>query len=435
MKFKVLLKGILPLSIMLLSATPCDAQLNKLLRKAKNAVEKTTKKSTNEDQNEAAQAGVDQEEKHSKKTLKPSEEVLAADPNANNTQIDKGFTKSIGEIHATYLHLNKKDFPYQPYYKYKQFYRMDDSKLDGELMNYFSFALKHVLTTPDLSVYNVPYETFVMEDGTKTVIPIDERWRHAYTAVYLADPKSTAAFKSYSWVLLFQKQFLGQLNYHVEDKQTGVVDSKSGSMLPWVDFYTKRWNREEKALAKARSVTNFDEIVALTDTWFSACESATDSYEKYWYYQMGFAILQHVVEKHDDYLSTDPGVRKVTMKFKKLQQEAYDLQLAVIANHAPGQPLPAGVAVSGEIKTKGTAAAQAYAGEKFVKVVFLKNNWETFKEQKWPYRITAYRIPIVVVTKEGGKLLQQPCDLQKSPSGNTYNVVAGMSGAKVPVTE
>lgn len=436
MKVSNVLKGFLPFLLMSLVATPCDAQFKKFLNKVKNTtqkVENTTQKSEEVKSNTetpATESTID----ISDKKFKPSAEAIAADPNATNPNIDKGYTKSIGEFHASYEHLDKDNFPYQPYYKYPAFYRMDNGK-DGKLMDHFFFALKGALATPDLKRYSMPYEDIILTDGTKACVPIDERFRNAYTAFYLADPTSTAAFKSYTWVLLFQKQLLGHIEYIVEDKTRGIVNAEQGYMLPWVDFYNKRWQREQEAYEKAITVTNFDEIVDVADSWFSACEGAKDSFEKYWYFSMGQAIFEHIVEKHKDYNPSHNGVRQAAMKLEKLRVKRVAMKEAVIAEHAPATPLPTGVQVSGEIQSRGTAAAKAFAGANFQKVIFLKANWETFKEMHYPYRITAYRIPVVVVTKENGKLMQQPCDLQKSPDGSKWNVVAGMSGGKVPVQE
>ena len=442
MKTTHLSKATLALMLSCLTATPCDAQFNKIIKKAKSAVEKVQKQAPAERHDvKTAPATVLEPKTMPSKRLdddtiyKPSAEAIAADPQATNETVDNGYTRTIGQIHASYEHLDPKMFPYQPYYKYKKFYFMDDSATDMDLMGHFGYLLERVLTLPDLMKFNVPYEDFVMEDGTKAVVPIDETWRHAYVARYLADPTSTMSFKSYSWVLLFQKQLLGNVGHYIEDSQNGIVNAKEGLMLPWRNLFEMRYERENKALELACTVTNVKEITELADSWFNSAEKATKAYDKLWYYNMGAAIFDFVVAKHDHYNADDPLVRQVKMKYNKQKEMRLEWQEECIAKNSPGQPLPEGVSVSAEIKSKGTAAAKAYAGANFLKVVFLKSNWETFKEQKWPYRITAYRIPIVVVTKEHGKLMQQPCDLQKSPSGNTYNVVAGMNGAKIPVAE
>lgn len=437
MKISNVLKGLIPLLLMSLVSMPCDAQFKKILHKVKNASEKVenTKMKSEEVQSTIETPKAESTITVSDKKFKPSAEAIAADPNATNPKIDKGFTKSIGEIHASYEHLDKEMFPYQPYYKYPSYYRMDNSDNDSKHMDRFFFALKGILSTPDLGKYAMPIEDIKLADGTTACVPIDESFRHAFTALYLADPTSSIAFKSYVWVLLFQKELKVNINYPMQDEERGIIDAKQGYMLPWVDFFHKRWLREEEAYAQALTQTNFDDVVSIAYTWYSACESAKDSYEKYWYYEMGSAIYNYIIEKHKDYNPSHNGVRKLTMLVEKLKGNRVAMKEAVVAEYAPAKPLPQGVQVSGEIQSKGTAAAKAFAGANFQKVIFLKNHWETFKEQKYPYRITAYRIPIVVVTKENGKLMQQPCDLQKSPSGNTWNVVAGMSGSKMPVQQ
>ena len=69
-----------------------------------------------------------------RKIYEPSAEAVAADPNAKNTTVDKGYTKSIGQIHAFYEHLDTKRFPYQPYYAWPEFYRMDTKENNEHLM-------------------------------------------------------------------------------------------------------------------------------------------------------------------------------------------------------------------------------------------------------------------------------------------------------------
>ena len=442
MRHTNVLKGLLTLLLMTFVSFPCNAQFKKLLDKAKDVTKKVVvdKKADQKPSEEEVQVQVSPEpeqvqpEQDDKKWT-PSPEAIAADPQATNETVDNGWTKSIREIHASYEHLDKDLFPYQPYYKYKAFYRMHERDNDLLLMDRFHIGLKSILGTPDLEKYAMPIETVIMADGTEACVPIDEAWRNAYTAVYMAEPSSTAAFKSFSWVIPFHSYLIGQLSYPMQNKEKGIIDAEKGYMLPWIDLFDKRWQREEIALDLARTETNLKEIVAVADSWFSSCDQVKDSYEKYWFYTMGACIYMYVIERHKDYNPNDAAIRKLSMDFERLKSQKTAMHQAVIADYAPAKPLPTGVQVSAEIKTKGTAAARSFAGAAVQKVIFLRSDWETFKEQKWPYRITGYRIPIVIVTKENGKLMMQNCDLQKSPEGSKWYVSAGMSGGKSPVLE
>lgn len=94
---------------------------------------------------------------------------------------------------------------------------------------------------------------------------------------------------------------------------------------------------------------------------------------------------------------------------------------------------PKGVTVDAKTRNAGIAAAKKFAGANFEKAVFTKSSWQTFKESKYPYRITAYALPIAIITKEGGKRFVQYCTLTKSANGSNYFVQAGSDTRKHPI--
>ena len=102
-------------------------------------------------------------------------------------------------------------------------------------------------------------------------------------------------------------------------------------------------------------------------------------------------------------------------------------------NYVEAVSEPKGVNVDVKTRSAGIAAAKKFAGAKFEKAVFTKSTWQTFKEPKYPYRITAYALPIAIITKDGGKRYVQYCTLTKSANGANYFVQAGSDTSKHPI--
>ena len=74
---------------------------------------------------------------------------------------------------------------------------------------------------------------------------------------------------------------------------------------------------------------------------------------------------------------------------------------------------PKGVTVDAKTRNAGIAAAKKFAGANFEKAVFTKSSWQTFKESKYPYRITAYAL---LSLSSPRKAASASCSIALSPS-------------------
>ena len=459
--FRILTSVFLVISV----AFAGNAQFGKFLKKAKKAVQKVERTeeraqgatSTNETvlqtapKEEARPAATEEPDMipidpnaymgekvpNYRKIYEPSAEAKAADPNATNETVDKGFTKSIGQIHSFYEHLDEARFPYQPYYAWPNFYRMDTPENNKHLMDRCLNLAAEVFKMRTLQSLIVPIEEITAPDGTKYAMTWDEKFRNAWTALYYADPTSLAAFKSFAWVIMFHSPMVhAKLHYQFDDEQKGIVNAEKGYMVPFADYRNRTWKRESDGITLALTVTDFKEVADYSLSWLEAAESEGDPFWKLLNYTMGRTLYENIIVDHDRYDANNPSVRKMDMILARMNPHYSEYEDTYRAVALPPEPLPKGVSVSADIRNAATAAAKDYAGDKFSKIIFLSSSWQTFKEQKWPYRIMAYKLPVVVVTQEGKYMMQEKCDLQKSPSGEKYYISAGMDGGgKIRVKE
>ena len=94
--------------MMSVATLPASAQFKGLGSKLKNKAEKVLKEKVDEKKSEVTSQVTPSSEPTSdgafdyKKKYTPSAEAAAADPLAKSTEIEEGYTKSVGDIHASY---------------------------------------------------------------------------------------------------------------------------------------------------------------------------------------------------------------------------------------------------------------------------------------------------------------------------------------------
>ena len=132
-------------------------------------------------------------ETNNKEKYTPSAQALAADPKASDQTVEPGFTKSISEIHAAYEQLDPKVFTYQPYYEYKVFYNVHDKSTEDFRVREFNSLIANIASLGPLNYYPVNYLKIKTPDGN-LLVTMDELFRNAWTAQFVADPMSSEAF-------------------------------------------------------------------------------------------------------------------------------------------------------------------------------------------------------------------------------------------------
>ena len=206
-------KTIVALALLFGCSATTNAQIGGLLNKAKKAakekVENKVKKAKNDARNKAEDAamektGMKKADYDPNRKYKPSKEVLAADPQANDQTIQEGFTKSIGDIHACYEQIQDVTL-YSPYYTddAKRFYGIGAE--EGTFYNIFFGMFSETLKYDGIhKAYHYPKFTPVNLANDQIQVPCDEFVLNFWKCRFIADPKSEKALKefvyAYTWL-------------------------------------------------------------------------------------------------------------------------------------------------------------------------------------------------------------------------------------------
>ena len=432
---------IVALAIILGCSTTASAQFGGLVKKAKKAVTEKVQdkvKETKRDvKNQVTQqamekAGLEKPEYDPNRKYKPSKEALAADPQANDLTIEEGFTKSIGEIHACFEQFSD-IAPYGPYYtdNAKKFWGMDKVFTEKELHKMFYGDLADAWKV-DRMHRNFRLASFdpVNIEEPQVKVPRDEYFVNFWTCRFIADPKSEQALKEYVYAYMWLNHTLCKLQYEyaMKDELNGIIDDKS---IMYPELRNMRWNRDNMAYGYATSITPVENLLKLAEESAKGIEATDgDAFSRLFNHFMLDVLVNDFLPKHNN----APDAQKLKLLRLKLETPTIGkLVDAYQQGFVDAVSEPKGVTVDAKTRTEGLAAAKKFAGANFEKAVFTNSSWQTFKEQKYPYRIMAYALPIAIITKEGGKRFVQYCTLTKSADGSKYFVQAGSDTRKHPL--
>ncbi len=436
---------VLSLAFILLNSLAVNAQinLNKLVKKAKEKVE-LKKEQVKTEKDEAIVAKPDQTEQDNKgsennynKKNTPSAKALAADPKASDQTVESGYTKSISEIHAAYEQLDPELFPYQPYYKYKEFYYLHDEAAEKIHTGQYAEILMGIAKLPAGAFYYMPYTAIKTPAGDEVLVTYDEFFRNAWTALFIADPQSSWAFHKYVNVLMFENRaFEIKYTYKMSDAEKGIVDAKSGALLfaPSEAAYTHTQDsRKQLALSLARSEVTLDYLQYYLNELFGQYKTETNVLLKYILYWKIDAIMLNVFTKHKNYNAADVANRKIEASYKAIEDERFDLEADVRMNSAATVEMPKGVQIDGATSAKVNGLAKQMFGDEYVKTIFLDSKWAEFQENKYPYRVMHLSIPAAIIVKRNNKYLINYYDITKSPNGGNWNMMVKMGSSFQPV--
>ena len=438
---------------MLLSFTAANAQfdLKKLGDKVKNRVEtKVTetviskKDRIKTDQSNKINAAIPRTDDvigkigtyDYKKKYKPSAAALAADPKAADQTVPPGFTKSVSAIHAAYEHLDPAVFTYQPYYKYKELYYLNDKEHDYFHENQFYYLLMKLAALSPGDIYYAAFVGIETPDG-KRYVTEDEFLRNAYTALFMADPTSAEGWDKFVMAIMFSNQFYeSKIFYNVYDSNKGIVDEKTGNLLPTpslTKYDAVQDSREEAALDLARSVISIDFIRNYINGLFTQIKAETNPLVKFKLYYQIDALMSRVLKKHKNYKESDAANRTLEGAYSVIDAQRMDIESDARMVSAKPVEVPKGVSVDATTSAKVNALAKEMHGENFVKTIFLGNKWKEFKENKYPYRVMHLSIPVAVIIKKNNKYLINYYDVAKSPHGGDWNLMVQMGATAKPV--
>lgn len=462
---------------------PAEAQIGGILKNAKKNVEQKVKNKVESTANDAVDKAEEKgkkkaEEKVEEKTgistsksssnsggssletlykqnYKPSEEALAADPDASNDEVWRRSTRSFAQIHAAYEHLDPKYFPLQPYYKYPMMYGLGKDVLIGYNVN-LDMIRKVLSKRPGASVDFSPFIYDEKENaelltpaGEKMGIYCDDAFRYPFAAAFFADPNSDIAVDKLAVLLAYLSPIMrASVGVKPEtcDDYKGILDAKLGIVLPAMEYEKLRFERERIMFNMACNVVDFDLIADRVIDCFNKVEEndafcQKDPALRAQYYLMGTELYDQILTQHKDWNkreASDPKARKATMLYTRwtADGEVGKIMGAVRMGNVPAVSMPKGVSVSAEIKNGGDAAGRelaAHRGDEFVKVIYHSNKWEEVKEKAWPYKTIKFVIKADLITKVGGKTMLTHCYLQKSANGQKYVMVVGSDPERHPV--
>lgn len=278
----------------------------------------------------------------------------------------------------------------------------------------------------------------------KTAVPIDEVPRYAWTKAFVDNP-TLDNFKVFAMVLLYNSPtYMVYLEYIMNDKTNGIVNSQKGWMLPWPSesaMRSERDAREDYAFELAKKKIALKDICEYTCMQYQRAEAALEQGSASLAHGFFLAeeLKKHMIEEHPDYNASLDCVRQVNLlasKWEANNREMYRNMVDICGvNNMNPVDMPKGVNVSADIKSNGDAAAKKWAQAanlEYVKTIYLENSWRAFKNPKFPYNITHHALKAAVIGKKGGKYVMMNMDLQKSLKGQ-YGMNVGLGAKLTPV--
>ena len=278
----------------------------------------------------------------------------------------------------------------------------------------------------------------------KTAVPIDEVPRYAWTKAFVDNP-TLDNFKVFAMVLLYNSPtYMVYLEYLMNDKATGVVNSQKGWMLPWPSesaMRSERDAREDYAFELAKKKIALKDICEYTCMQYQRAEAALEegSASLAHGYFLAEELKKHMIEEHPDYNASADCVRQVNLmasKWEANNREMYRNMIDICGvNNMKPVEMPKGVSVSADIKNNGDAAAKKWAQAanlEYVKTIYLESKWHEFKNPKYPYNVTHHALKTAVIGKKGGKYVMMNMDLQKTVKGQ-WGMSVGLGAKLTPV--
>ena len=342
-----------------------------------------------------------------KKKYKPSAAAKAADPLATSTEVQNGFTKSRGEIHAFYENLPDEIVVsyFKPYYTEdnQKWYDLSDKWHDRHMYAFMALFEKNLSATEDYR--HVISDYFEVAPGIK--IPADGTFKNAWTLQYIADPTSSSAFVFYLYAYAYS-----QMINHV----WVTWEQPKGSALP-SDYNKKVFERNNMAFELATTVLSYDILNYWADYFIADIEKKTDAFDKCFSWVMARTILNDFIPKHAKHDDKNDAYRAKLAQFEgKYGNVDFSRMLAI--SKKPAIDEPKGVAVSADIKAIGNKAGKEITYGEFEKLIYHDSKWKALKEQKYPYRTTGYGLSVSIVFKNGDKRYVLSGQLVKATQGN-----------------
>ena len=363
------------------------------------------------------------------KVYEPSAAAKANDPMATDTTTEKGFTRSIGQIHAAYEHLNPDWFP-QPYWENAQFYYMNDEDSKALHKNSPTFLQTEINKMPSDKEYRVTYAHDQYKGATKTgwLVPRGYTTIQANFAHFLADPLSYQAvvefIDAHQLVVDRQKGYYEGMHLPGSD-DSNIIYKKSGfnQELGRMQFTKGQWAKmqDEADLFCIGVLNQKVPFKVLEDAMKVKLLQYRHKGKTDWWkatYLRQIEVAWPLFDNH-------PGNTK-SGDYEKMLEDYNGLMAQRDAIYEAGK-----VASQNAIKLEKTVKKDAafknkvlamgkekLPNEKIEDVVFFNADWELFKSSEWPYPVTQRSQRVGFIFKKNGVYMIDRYDLIQYRQGN-----------------
>lgn len=407
---------------MLLTFANADAQFGNLVNKAKNKVKEKV-----ETTSQSAQAAADE------MSYKPSKAALAADPAASDETVGKGYTKSSAYRAGFYEQLDKKLFPFQPYYTADNlvFYQPDSL---WTLSVYADFCDK-------ISRQGSMWTDYISRpDGS--IVPKTDMAYNSYMANFLADPESLTGYGQMVRCEVMKEAIrFGYVDFTSDkgDANSHWLENDTGEKLQLMESDNERRSRWSKVFdlckEKVYNVTPFNIIGTHAVSRMKSIEKykAKGDPESLAIAVRNWRELKCIMEdaENSKLNPKDENYRQLKIQYEKYSDDEMQ-KLAdnvALANSDP-VAMPKGCTVSAELQNAANEQGRKRWGDNFVKAIFTTNSWQIFKNPNFPYDIKHRSMNVDFITKENGIYLVNHWVLKQYYVSNNkygrYDIMAQM---------
>lgn len=473
MTFKKIVALSATIALAVAISAPTNAQFGKLVNKAKKAakekVEKSAKEARKSVENTATDAVVNStdaaiqrsglseasssstnqsegpfdgiQELYTKDYM-PSAQALEADPKASVSTVEKNYTKSPAQMRGVWEHLSPELFPYQPYYAdiNKDYY---DPDAEAPIIVYAKVC--RLLEEADRPFGTKGLMADFLQYKDDTNVPIVDVLLSSYYAEYFADPMSYVAYNHFVRARIAEKAFdSNDIRMNMEDPMKYVAKMGDGTS---VNLFEKEFDR----IARWRDVNRMAEGLALSVTPLNTIAAAAyNGINRYKKHESNGNIEQMIItsreiqtifddlESRDDYQKqkNKSEFTALVRLYEPIKDKYRELLEARHDAATPAVEMPRGVSAPAALKSKADAEARKMWGDRFVKSIFLTNQWSESRNPKYPYQVMQRNMDVDFIVKEGDSYYIYHWVLREGVSGGKgTGAISIMARIKQPTKE
>lgn len=372
--------------------------------------------------------------------LKPSEKAIAADPKASDETIESGFTRSLSEIRARYEQLPDKVY-YKPYYadECKYFYALgeEQEKVFQTELSYvektYQAARKfaHIKIIQPISYRNyikVKIPAYRENPEREGYAVIGQHVVYAYFAQFAADPEGfypylnfVSARVAHTALSFFKVAEWVNLNGEQCECAITLEDGSKAQLVESFQGWRLKMNEEFYRLNKILNEQTPFNTIGKAGVGVLQQMKKAESDNNLPVLRMYFHRYETIM---DDFMNHPKKVEDesyfMLVREYNAYKEKYEGWAAATKPAKPAINMPKTYDKGADLAAKALETAKKEFGNQFTvdKVVFLSNDWQEFKEQKYPYRVMHRSLRAGLMTKEGDKWVIRQYNFQQHSDGH-----------------